>query len=88
VALDDLDGLRSSVARARSFGYDGKWCIHPSQIAVCNEAFSPTAAELERARKILALEGVARLDGEMVDEANRRMAQAILARGGGAEPGS
>jgi citrate lyase subunit beta/citryl-CoA lyase len=88
VALDDLDGLRSSVARARAFGYDGKWCIHPSQIAVCNEAFAPTAAELARARKILALEGVARLDGEMVDEANRRMAQAILARGGGTEPGS
>ena len=80
VALDDSEGLRASAARARAFGYDGKWCIHPSQIAVCNEAFAPTAAELERARRILTSEGVARLDGEMVDEATRRMAQAILAR--------
>lgn len=82
VVLNDTDGLRASAARARSFGYDGKWCIHPSQVAVCNEAFAPTAAELERARAILAGDGVVRLDGEMVDEANRRMAQAILARAG------
>jgi citrate lyase subunit beta / citryl-CoA lyase len=80
VVLDDTDGLRAAAARARSYGYDGKWCIHPSQVAVCNEVFAPTDAELERARRILAVEGVARLDGEMVDEANRRMAQAILDR--------
>jgi citrate lyase subunit beta/citryl-CoA lyase len=82
VALDDPDGLRASAARARALGYDGKWCIHPSQVAVCNTVFSATPAELQRARKILELEGVDRLDGEMVDEANRRMAQAILAREG------
>jgi citrate lyase subunit beta/citryl-CoA lyase len=80
VALDDPDGLRASAARARAFGYDGKWCIHPSQIEICNEAFTPTAAELERAHRILASEGVVRLDGEMVDEATRRMAQAVVAR--------
>jgi citrate lyase beta subunit len=83
VALDDPQGLRASAARARAFGYDGKWCIHPGQIEVCNETFAPTAAELERARRILASEGVARLDGEMVDEASRRMAQAVLARAAG-----
>ena len=82
VVLDDDAGLRTSAARARALGYDGKWCIHPSQVAVCNEVFSATPDELERARRMLAVEGVARLDGEMVDEANRRMAQAILARGG------
>jgi citrate lyase subunit beta/citryl-CoA lyase len=82
VALDDPDGLRASAARARAFGYDGKWCIHPSQIAICNEAFAPTPAELERAQRILASEGVVRLDGEMVDEATRRMAQAVVARAG------
>jgi citrate lyase subunit beta/citryl-CoA lyase len=80
VALDDLEGLRASAGRARALGYDGKWCIHPDQVAICNEIFTPTAAEVERARRILAVEGVARLDGEMVDEANRRMARAILAR--------
>ncbi len=82
VALDDEAGLRASAGRARALGYDGKWCIHPSQIAVVNEIFAPTEAELERARRILEVEGVARVDGEMVDEANRRMARAILARAG------
>ena len=78
--LGDETGLRASAERSRSFGYDGKWCIHPEQIATCNEVYAPTDAEVERARRILAVEGVARLDGEMVDEANRRMAEAVLAR--------
>jgi citrate lyase beta subunit len=78
--LADETGLRASAERSRSLGYDGKWCIHPAQIAICNEVYTPTDAEVERARRILAVEGVARLDGEMVDEANRRMAEAVLAR--------
>jgi citrate lyase subunit beta/citryl-CoA lyase len=80
VALDDEPGLRASAARSRALGYDGKWCIHPAQVTVCNEAFAPTEAELDRARRILGSDGVARIDGEMVDEATRRMAEAILAR--------
>ena len=52
-------------------------CIHPSQIATCNEVFTPTEEELERARRIMAVEGVSRVDGEMLDEANRRMAEAV-----------
>jgi citrate lyase beta subunit len=82
VALDDEAGLRASAARSRALGYDGKWCIHPAQVAVCNEVYAPTEEELARARRILELAGVARLDGEMVDEATRRMAEAILARAG------
>jgi citrate lyase subunit beta/citryl-CoA lyase len=78
--LGDEEGLRASALRSRAFGYDGKWCIHPAQIAVCDEVYTPTAEEIERARRILGVAGVARLDGEMVDEANRRMAEAILAR--------
>jgi citrate lyase subunit beta/citryl-CoA lyase len=78
--LGDEAGLRASAERARAFGYDGKWCIHPAQIAICNDVFAPTEEEVERARRILAVAGVARLDGEMVDEANRRMAESILAR--------
>jgi citrate lyase subunit beta/citryl-CoA lyase len=78
--LDDEVGLRAAAARSRALGYDGKWCIHPAQVAICNEIYSPTAEEVERARRILGLTGVARLDGEMVDEANRRMAESILAR--------
>jgi citrate lyase subunit beta/citryl-CoA lyase len=80
--LGDDDGLRASAHRSRAFGYDGKWCIHPAQVAVCNEVYAPTEEELDRARRILELSGVARLDGEMVDEANRRMAEAIVARAG------
>jgi citrate lyase beta subunit len=80
VVLDDPEGLRRSALRSRAFGYDGKWCIHPAQVEICNEVYAPTAEEIERARRILGLDGVARLDGEMVDEANRRMAEAILAR--------
>jgi citrate lyase subunit beta/citryl-CoA lyase len=78
--LDDPGGLRASAARSRAIGYDGKWCIHPAQVEICNDVYAPTEAEVERARRILGVAGAARLDGEMVDEANRRMAQAILAR--------
>jgi citrate lyase subunit beta/citryl-CoA lyase len=82
-SLDDDEGLRAAAGRSRALGYDGKWCIHPAQVAVCNRVYAPSAAEIERARRILEVTGVARLDGEMVDEANRRMAESILAR---AEP--
>src|SRR3954451_8363611 len=75
--LGDEAGLRASAGRARAFGYDGKWCIHPAQVDICNEVFTPTPEEIERARRILDLSGVSRLDGEMVDEANRRMAESI-----------
>ena len=80
VALDDAAGLRRSALRSRGFDYDGKWCIHPSQVAVCDDIYAPTDEEVERARRILGVGGVARLDGEMIDEATRRMAEAILAR--------
>jgi citrate lyase subunit beta/citryl-CoA lyase len=82
VALDDEAGLRASAARSRALGYDGKWCIHPAQVAICNEVYAPTEEGLARARRIHELAGVGRLDGEMVDEATRRMADAILARAG------
>jgi citrate lyase beta subunit len=78
--LGDEAGLRASAERSRALGYDGKWCIHPAQVAVCDAVFTPSSEEVERARRILAVEGVARVDGEMVDEANRRMAEAVLAR--------
>jgi citrate lyase subunit beta/citryl-CoA lyase len=80
VALGDEAGLRAAALRSRALGYDGKWCIHPGQVSVCNEVYTPTAEEVERARRVLGVEGVGRLDGEMVDEANRRMAESILAR--------
>jgi len=80
VALGDEEGLRSAALRSRALGYDGKWCIHPAQVPVCNDVYTPTDEEVARARRLLAVRGVARAGGEMVDEANRRMAAAILAR--------
>jgi citrate lyase subunit beta/citryl-CoA lyase len=82
----DEDGLRGSCLRARSLGFDGKWCIHPSQIPVVNEAFSPTEKEVEWARKVVgayeeanaAGSGSVSVDGQMVDAASIRMAQNTL----------
>jgi citrate lyase subunit beta/citryl-CoA lyase len=77
---DDL-GLVLSARRALEHGYDGKWVIHPSQIEPVNRVFTPSPADLERARRILeAAEGAARFEGELVDEASRRLAEALLRR--------
>jgi len=85
--LDDLDGFRSAAGRARLLGYDGKWVIHPDQIAPCNQLFTPPADQVERAERILeAVKGAARLDGEMVDEATRKLAEAILLRANAGKP--
>jgi citrate lyase subunit beta/citryl-CoA lyase len=83
----DPEGLRQSAMLARSLGYDGKWCIHPDQISVINEVFTPAEAEIERARRVIdAYEtatregrGAITLDGKMVDAANLRMAERTLA---------
>ncbi len=88
--IADLDGMRAAAARARLLGYDGKWALHPTQVEPLNEIFSPTDAELERAGAVLdALDraasgesrGAALLDGEMIDEASRKRALGVLARG-------
>ncbi len=87
--IADLDGLRAAAARARELGYDGKWALHPSQVEPLIEIFSPTPDEIDAATAILsALEeaegqgsaGAAMLDGEMVDEASRKLALQVLAR--------
>ena len=79
---DDL-GLVLSARRALAHGYDGKWVIHPSQIEPVNFTFTPSPADVERARRILATSGGAeRLDGEMVDEATRKLAESLLSRAG------
>src|SRR6266550_1377707 len=82
----DPEGFRAAARRAAALGYEGKWAIHPSQIALANEIFTPPAAELERARRILdALDqaaregrGAAQLDGRMIDAASARMARNIV----------
>lgn len=93
-AIRDLDGLRASAGRSRALGYDGKWSIHPDQIGPLNEVFGVPPDDLEHARRVLAAyadsirrgSGAASLDGEMIDEATRRMAERLVRRAG-ADPG-
>jgi len=82
----DPEGYRLAARRAAALGVEGKWAIHPSQIALANEVFSPPPAEVDRAKRILvALEdaaregrGAAQLDGRMIDAASARMAQNVV----------
>ncbi|MGH3007878.1 MAG: HpcH/HpaI aldolase/citrate lyase family protein [Gaiellaceae bacterium] len=79
---DDL-GLVLSTRRALEHGYDGKWVIHPSQIEAVHLVFTPSPAEIERAERILAAEqGASRFEGELIDEASRRLAESLLRRAG------
>jgi citrate lyase subunit beta / citryl-CoA lyase len=77
---DDL-GLVLSARRALEHGYDGKWVIHPSQIEPVNRIFTPSPADVQRARRILeAATGAVRFEGELVDEASRKLAESLLTR--------
>jgi len=82
----DAAGLRASCAEARRDGFTGKLAIHPDQVGIINEGFMPSAAEVEEARRIVALfdahPGVAALalDGRMLDLPHLRLAQGTLAR--------
>ncbi len=77
---DDL-GLVLSARRALEHGYDGKWVIHPSQIEPVNRIFTPSPAEIDRAKRLLeAAHSAARFEGDMVDEATRKLAESLLRR--------
>ena len=83
----DPDGFRAQARRAAVLGCEGKWAIHPSQVALANEVFTPPAKEVERARRILvAMEqatkegkGAVSLDGRLIDIASIRQAEALVA---------
>jgi citrate lyase beta subunit len=84
--FSDPDGYRDGARRAAALGCEGKWAIHPSQIALANEVFSPPEAEVTRARRIIEElkkaeaegRGAAALDGRMIDAASERMARNVL----------
>ena len=84
--FNDAEGYTLAAKRGAALGIEGKWAIHPSQIALANEVFTPPPAEIERARRILdALDqaakegrGAAQLDGKMIDAASARMAQNVV----------
>jgi citrate lyase subunit beta/citryl-CoA lyase len=84
VAARDADGFRADAAVGRDLGYDGKICIHPSQVALAHEAFTPTDDEVAHARAVIEAgrSGVGVVDGEMVDDVHLRMASAVLERAG------
>jgi citrate lyase subunit beta/citryl-CoA lyase len=81
----DADGLKRELDAARRDGFTGKLAIHPDQIAAINAAFTPTAAECEHARRVVAAfaatpgTGVASLDGQMIDRPHLAQAQRVLA---------
>jgi len=87
-AYRDAAGLEASARRVRELGFDGKTAIHPAQVAVINEVFAPTPAELERARAVIAAlaraavegRGVATVAGEMVETLHRHEAERTLER--------
>jgi citrate lyase subunit beta / citryl-CoA lyase len=86
---DDLAAMETSAREARMFGFDGASCVHPSVVPVLNRAFSPTAEELDRARRMVAEferaaangVGAFAFEGKMVDEPVVQRARALLERG-------
>jgi citrate lyase beta subunit len=84
----DEEGLRRSCQIARSLGFDGKWCIHPAQIGIVNEVFSPTEKEVEWAKRVVAAyeeanaagSGSVSVDGQMVDAASIKLATNTLGK--------
>jgi citrate lyase subunit beta/citryl-CoA lyase len=85
-AYQDLEGYRRAALAASALGYDGKWAIHPDQVPVANEVFSPTAAEVVAAKEALRVyreaeaAGVGAIgrDGKLVDAAHMRLAANTL----------
>lgn len=84
--IKDPDGYILAGKRAAALGCEGKWAIHPSQVALANDIFTPPTAEVEKAKRILlALQeaaaqgkGAAALDGRLIDAASERMANNIV----------
>lgn len=90
--IKDVDGYRRVAGRSAALGFDGKWVLHPDQIAAANEVFSPTQSDYDQAELILdaydwytsaagGARGAAMLGDEMIDEASRKMALVIAGKG-------
>jgi citrate lyase subunit beta/citryl-CoA lyase len=85
--IGDAAGFAAECRQARDLGFDGKTLIHPRQIEPCNEAFSPTAEEVDAARKIIAAfdlpenenKGVLQIEGRMVERLHAEMARRVVA---------
>ena len=95
--IKDLDGLRATTGSVAALGFDGKWVLHPGQVDVVNEAFTPSADDYARAVEILGAyekatseqaRGAVMLGDEMIDEASRKMALRMAALGAAAGRGA
>jgi len=83
----DDDGYRAQARRSAALGCEGKWAIHPKQVGLANEIFTPPAKEVDRARRILSAmeqaskegKGAVTLDGRLIDIASIRQAEALVA---------
>ena len=80
--LEDVDGFAAEAAEGRTFGFDGKSLIHPSQIAPCHAAFAPTEEEVARAKRLVEASsgGAERFEGEMIERMHVESARRLLAR--------
>ncbi|MEV7011885.1 CoA ester lyase [Streptosporangium sp. NPDC051022] len=90
LAIKDLDGYRRVAGRSAALGFDGKWVLHPTQVETANEVFSPSQEDYDRAELILDAydyyttverRGAVMLGDEMIDEASRKMALVVTAKG-------
>ena len=90
--IRDLEGYRRVAGRSAALGFDGKWVLHPDQIAAANEVFSPRQDDYDHAENILdayqhftsadgGAKGAVMLGDEMIDEASRKMALVVSAKG-------
>lgn len=86
--FSDPDGFIAAANRAAVLGYEGKWAIHPSQIELANRVYTPSAAEVDKAKRIMEAmaraaregKGAVSLDGRLIDIASIRMAESLLAK--------
>jgi citrate lyase subunit beta/citryl-CoA lyase len=84
--IKDPEGYKLAARRAAALGCEGKWAIHPSQVELANEIFTPPAVEVEKAKRILAAlkeaaaqgKGAAALDGRLIDAASEKMANNVV----------
>jgi citrate lyase subunit beta/citryl-CoA lyase len=90
--IRDVDGFKRVAGRAAALGFDGKWVLHPDQVAAANEVFSPRQDDYDHAENILdaydwfiseqgGKRGSAMLGDDMIDEASRKMALVVSAKG-------
>lgn len=82
----DAEGLRASSRAARAEGFSGRLAIHPDQVAIINEAFTPSEAEVAFARRIVAAFeadpslGAVAIDGKMIDQPHLKQARSVIAQ--------